>query len=217
MKKSFWFRSTFLALATLLSLYAGSVIAAAWMRPNLSATDLVSSRLGAPDADIRSSIAARISWDGSIRSDYAALKANQARAAVGSDRPAIIAAARSAAQSALDVSPINPLIWLVLGQLKAQTSDSTTSSLKMSYFTGRLSSDATSARLHTAITTTAIEDEDVRLLAQADTRAILARNPRLDANLVASYRDATPAGQQFFRDAIQLVDPNLGNSLSQLP
>lgn len=218
MKKSFWFRSTFLALATLLSLYAGSVVAAAWMRSNLSATDLFAgSPLPPLDSDSRSSIAASISWDGSVRSDYAALKANQARLADASDRAAINAVAQTAARSALDVSPINPSIWLVLGQLQAQTGDATAGPLKMSYFTGLLSPDAISARLHTTVTTAAIEDEDVRLLAQADVRYLLARGPATDTAFAASYRDATPAGKQFLLDAIQLIDPKRGNSLRPPP
>jgi microcystin degradation protein MlrC len=221
MKQTTGFRSANLGLSAVLIIYATSGITAEFMSPAFHTADFFRDgpRLTVTE-DNSASTAAFISIDGGILSDYAALKSRQAMEISSADsalREATNRKAQEAARSALLASPINSLMWLILALLKTQMGEPPAGPIKMSYFTGRVSSDALASRIRTIAVTSAAVDEDIRLLAQTDIQAILTRYSRFESSLIATYRQAPPDGKKFLLDTTQVVDPKFSLLLRQYP
>ncbi len=203
------FRSICFATGVVLAIYAGASSYAETTRPGLRAADFYGNGpRSAPLDNPLTEVAARISLNGEVLADYAAVKAEQATlAAHPADQAAANQAAERALVSALTVSPIRSTTWLMLGTLKSKMNQPAAGPLKMSYLTGPVPLDAAFSRIQTVTTTSAATDEDIRLLAQSDVRSFLTRQPRFDSGLVAIYVQATPAGKTFLLDATQAIDP----------
>ena len=219
MNRTVLFRSASLGLGVALAIHAGGQLYAELTRPPFRTTDFFTDApLPAATDDSGAAIAARIVLKGDILSDHAALKSRQVLHAAPLDpvaRTAANAAAQQAVISTLSVAPVNSMSWLVLALLEAQMGEPTAGALKMSYFTGAMPADAASHRLRAVATTSAAGDEDIRLLAQSDVRAVLTANARLKAALAMTYREATPEGKKFLLDATLPVDPKFSAQLRQ--
>jgi hypothetical protein len=202
-----------------LAIYAACGIAAQFMRPTFTKADFFRSD-SRPSASEENSAttAAKISFDGNVLSDYAALKARKAlQTQSNSTNLAATTDAQEAVESTLRKSPINSLAWLIFSVLKAKIGGETSSALKMSYFTGPLPANAIASRIRMVVTTSAIADDDIRLLAPADVRAIFVRHPALETEISATYRLASTPGKKFLLDTIQGVDPKFVTMLRDTP
>ena len=190
----------------------------AWLtRPAVQAGALfVDGAVLPTDAD---NTAMTVSLDGEVRSDVAAILAMRAllQAPGTADASGSNKAAQQATVAALTVSPVNSLMWMTLGLLKAQINQPAGPALKTSYLTGPLPRDALVRRIRAVASSDAVNDEDVRLLGQTDVRTILIKYPRLEPALAATYRQATPDGKAFLLDATQTVDPRFSRLLRQYP
>ena len=221
MMRTIWFRTATLALSVVLAAYAISGIFAERMRPAFRTADFFRDETRSTITDDKwSAKVAFVSIDGSILSDYAALKSRQSLETSpdnSASRAAANRQAQDAARSALTVSPVNSSMWLILALLKTQMGEPTAASVKMSYFTGPVGPDALALRIRTLATTSAVVDEDIRLLAQTDVRAVFTRYPRLEPSLAATYRQASPDGKKFLLEATQAADPKFSQLLRQYP
>jgi hypothetical protein len=187
------------------------------MRPSVQASDLFSGNPEQADVNVSSSgVAALVSFDGDLLASQAA-----AKAAAALHHPSIDATSRAAqnrtAQDAsitvLKVSPIRPALWLALGMLKAQSGEPVTPVLKASYLTGSVPVEVAFSRVQTVTSTSAADDEEIRLLAQSDIRSALANRARFDAPLIATYVQATPQGKSLLLEATQIADPKFNATL----
>ena len=221
MMRTIWFRTVTSALSVVLAAYAVSGIFAERMRPPFRIADFFRDETRPTITEDKwSAKVAFVSIDGGILSDYAALKSRQALATSpdnSASRAAANRQAQDAARWALTASPVNSSMWLILALLKTQMDEPTAASLKMSYFTGPVGQDALALRIRTLATTSAVVDEDIRLLAQTDIRTVLTRYPRLEPSLAATYRQAPPDGKKFLLDATQAADPKFSQLLRQYP
>ena len=205
------FRSVMFATGTALAVYAGAMSLAEATRPAFRASDFFSGGTRPVEQErALSATAAQISFNGDVLADYATAKTRQAietTALSPADRAATNHAAERALISALAVSPIRSTTWLILGTLKGKLGEPTAGALKMSYLTGSVPLDAAFSRVQTLTTTSAVSDEDIRLLAQSDVRSFLTRQPRFDSGIVAIYVQAIPEGKKFLLDATRAIDP----------
>lgn len=209
------FRAVNLAFAVVLAGAALLDFTTRFTRPAAQAASLFVD--GAPVPADPNRTAAAVSLDGEVRSDIAASLAIRALVAPQGTAEAVASnkAAQDATIATLTVSPVNSLMWLTLGLLKAQVNEPAGPALKASYLTGPLPRDAVVKRIRAVTTSDAVSDEDVRLLAQLDVRTILTRYPRLEPALAAAYRQATPTGRAFLLDATQTVDPRFSRLLRE--
>jgi len=60
-----------------------------------------------------------------------------------------------------------------------------------------------------------ISDSDFQQLVRHDLRTIVTRKPEMKSAIVNAYQNALPEGQQFARDALKELDPNLLSSTPQ--
>ncbi|MDB5653455.1 MAG: hypothetical protein JWQ94_1068 [Tardiphaga sp.] len=208
-------RAVGLGTAILLAAAALLDVTTQLTRSTISASSLFID--GAPVPADFSPTAPMLSLDGNVRSDIAAIQAVRAlsQAAGTANLNDENRAAQASLISVLKTSPVNPLMWMALGLLKAQISEPAGPALKTSYLTGHLPPDAILKRLRAVATSDGVDDEDVRLLAQSDVRTILTRYFRLEPALAATYRQATPTGKAFLLDATLAVDPRFSRLLRQ--
>jgi len=215
-----WFRAVGLGLAAVLLAFAGLHLAVQFTRPQMRARDLYNAGPAHADAAAPSAVLTGLAWfDGDYLASYAAILSDAALNRPAPDPPKRIAdnaAAQRALAAALDVSPLRPADWLVLGSLKAQAGAATAAPLKLSYLTGAIPADLAYTRLQLVTSTSAAADEEIGLLAQADIRTLLLTNrARYQAPLVAAYVQATPEGRRLLLSATEMVDPKFSAMLKQ--
>jgi hypothetical protein len=217
MKRLMLLRSVSLALAVILATAAVLDWTAQFTRPPVRAEVVFLDGARLP-LDFTTT-AASVSLDGDTRADVAALAAQRVLLApvTAFDRAGGNRVAQDATMAALRVSPVNSLMWLSLGLLKAQQSEPAGPALKVSYLTGALRRDALLQRVRTVVTSDAVNDEEVRLLAQSDIRTILTKYSQLEPALAAAYRQAGANGKAFVLDATAMVDPGFSKILLQYP
>ncbi|MCP9626295.1 hypothetical protein NML43_04235 [Rhodopseudomonas palustris] len=122
--------------------------------------------------------------------------------------------AQTALRAGLSVSPLSAEHWLLLALLNRQAGEPALAPLKLSFLTGKIPAGATATRLRAVATTAAADDEEIRLLAQADIRTMLSPTPAAQGDeLRAIYREATPAGRAFLRAAVSAVDGRFAATL----
>lgn len=206
------FRAIGFTVAAVLAVAATFGVTAELTRPAFRAADLYAEGARLPVGFNRT--AGTVSLDGDIRADLAARDAMAALTAAPSvDRAELNKAAQADVSAVLATSPANALMWTTLGLLRAQAGEPSGPALKASYLTGAVPQDALARRITTVVTSSAVDDEDIRLLAQADIRSILTRYPRLEPTLIGAYRRAGPSGRNFLIDAAQMVDPRFSRLL----
>jgi hypothetical protein len=210
-------RALGVCVAIALIVFAGLGFYTDLARPSFHASDVFSGTLQTTATNVSSgSIAQLVSFDGDFLAGHAAVIAAEVLhrpAADAAVRAADNRAAQQALLAALKVSPIRPVLWLILGMLKAQTGEPATPALKMSYLTGSVPVEVAFSRIQTVTSTSAASDEEIRLLAQSDIQSALANRPRFEAPLVALYVQATPDGKSLLLEATQVVDPKFNATL----
>lgn len=217
MKRLTLLRCLSLVLAAILGVAAILELTAQFTRPSVSAGVAFLDGARLPAEFVTTSASA--SLDGDTRADVAALMAQ--RVLLAPLPLPNLAAANHAAQeatvAALRVSPVNSLMWLSIGLLKAQLNEPAGPALKVSYLTGTLRRDAILKRVRAVITSDAVSDEEVRLLAQSDIRTILTKYSQLEPALAEAYRRAGANGKAFVLDATGIIDPAFSKILRQYP
>jgi hypothetical protein len=124
--------------------------------------------------------------------------------------------ARLAAERAVTYSPHEARAWLLLAVFELRSDplkDRSAMALKMSYYTGPNEAELTPMRLFAALQPSAIGDEEVRQLASAEIRAMLAHRPELKSAIGTAYRDAPPPGKRFLEAPLAALDPDLLSSM----
>lgn len=204
-------------IAVVLLLHAGLGFYGDLTRPNFRASDLFLGELPPDRTDLATSgVLAAFSLDGDLLANYAAAKAADILhhpSADGNGRATENKAAQDAVVAALRVSPIRPALWLTLGTLKAQSGESVTSAVKMSYLAGAVPIAVALSRVQTVTSSAAAADAEIKLLAQSDIRATLANRSRYEQLLIAAYVQATPQGRSLLLEASQVTDPKFSEIL----
>lgn len=119
--------------------------------------------------------------------------------------------ARACANRTLTLAPHDARTWLVLASLDSRFEWLTrqAAALRMSYYTGANETELVPLRLLLAVRSDALSDKDFQQLVRNDIRLIVAHKPELKPAIVAAYRHALPAGQQFLDEAVREIDPTL--------
>jgi hypothetical protein len=149
---------------------------------------------------------------------YADVFSFEGTAKSANDDPAVVQQARDVAERALSLAPYDARIWLVLADIVSRfdwLNGKASAALRMSYYTGQNEIALIPSRLLLSVTLPAISDKDFQELVARDLRTIVNRKPELKPAIVKAYRSATPEGQQFIRDTMKGLDPNLLSSLQQ--
>lgn len=210
-------RLTGFCIVVVLLLHAGFGFYGDLTRPNFRASDLFLGELPPDKKDLAASaVLAAFSFDGDLLANYAAAKTADIlhRPSVdGTSRAIENKAAQDAVIAALRVSPIRPALWLTLGTLKAQSGESVTSAVKMSYLAGAVPIAVALSRVQTVTSSAAAADAEIKLLAQSDIRSALANRSRYEQLLIAAYVQATPQGRSLLLDASQVTDPKFSEIL----
>jgi len=126
--------------------------------------------------------------------------------------------ARNIAERALAFAPHDARIWLVLASVVSRfdwLNGKASAALRMSYYTGPNEVALIPFRLMLSLTSPAISDKDFQQLVAHDLRTIVNRRPELKSAVANAYRSASPEGQQFIRDTLKGLDPNLLSNLAQ--
>ncbi|QPF87101.1 hypothetical protein IC762_12710 [Bradyrhizobium genosp. L] len=199
-------------VAVALATYAGLSFVGDLAQPAFHASDLFLGRSPAPGAP-SAGLAARLSLNGDLLADAAAVKAAKPLGTPGNAEDNTNA--QDAVVAALDISPIRPALWLALGQLRTGSSAAVAPALKMSYLTGTVPVEVALARLQAVTSTPAALDEEVKLLAQSDVRATLANGSHFQAPLIGVYVKATAAGKALLLDATRSIDPKFNATLQR--
>lgn len=134
------------------------------------------------------------------------------------DDAATIQEARNTTERALAFAPHNARIWLVLAGLVSRfdwLNGKASAALRMSYYTGPNEVALIPTRLLLSLTSSAISDKDFQQLVAHDLRTIILRRPELKPAIANAYRYASPEGQQFVRNTLKDLDPNLLSNLPQ--
>ncbi|WP_459606537.1 hypothetical protein [Bradyrhizobium sp. 1.27L] len=187
------------------------------IRPNFRASDLFSAEIPPDKAKLAAAAGlAAMSWDGDLLANYAAAMAADVLKRSSTEaggRASENKAAQAAVLAALKVSPIRPALWLTLGALQAQSGETVTPAVKMSYLAGAVPIDVSFARIRTVTSSAAANDEEIKLLAQSDMRSALASRSRYEPLLIAAYVEATPQGKSLLLEATKVNDPKFNETL----
>ena len=124
--------------------------------------------------------------------------------------------ARAAARRALEGSPHDARLWLLLAALDVQRerllhqhSKETVDALKMAYYTAPNDRRFSSHRLMIAARSGVSADQELRPLVGNEIRLVLTRWPELKPAVVAAYEEASPAARTLFEDSVRVEDPKL--------
>ena len=79
----------------------------------------------------------------------------------------------------------------------------------MSYYTGANEVELIPLRLHLAVNSQALAENDFQELVRHDIRTIVTRKPELKPAILTAYRDALPTGRQFLEETLKEIDPAL--------
>lgn len=116
----------------------------------------------------------------------------------------------------LALSPTDAELWMMQGRLAAsvQAADQRIAEmLKMSYLTGPSDFTLMPSRLEIAMTTRALSDPMLEVLAEGDVRAILRKRADFSGKLIESYHRATEPGKAFL-DRAAASDPEFAARLT---
>lgn len=127
-----------------------------------------------------------------------------------------LAQARSNAETALSLAPVNGTAWLFLAKLPDSSPGAESRAgtfLEMSYFTAPSAPELAPWRLERAATSSALADKDIQAFVKSDLRKILNRRPELQQAVIAIYRNAWPQNQPIFESLVADVDPAMAQLL----
>lgn len=102
------------------------------------------------------------------------------------------------------LSPTNPELWIIQARLAASLradDQRIAEMLKMAYLTAPSNFALMPSRLEIAMTTSAVSDPVLEVLAEGDIRAILLKRIELSDDLLAIYQRATEPGKAFLMRA----------------
>lgn len=119
---------------------------------------------------------------------------------------------------ALSLAPNDSLIWLVLAGLDARSENprhAPGAALRMSYYTGPNEDQIIPFRLRLAVRSRAFAERDFQDLVRHDVQTIVTQRPEMKPAILAAYKEASPASQQFIEKTLKDIDPNLLTMLSQ--
>jgi hypothetical protein len=120
--------------------------------------------------------------------------------------------ARAVAERAVVAAPHDARTWLLLASLEARMDWVTrrgASLLRMSYYTGPNEPALVPLRLATFGRLDASPDDDLQQLVRRELANVVSRRPELTWAVVAAYREALPAGKNFFETVLRDLDPQL--------
>jgi hypothetical protein len=127
--------------------------------------------------------------------------ASRSKLQSGSEPPRVEAEQMQAMISALlALSPTDAELWMMQGRLAASlqaTDQRIAEMLKMSYLTAPGNFTLMPSRLEIAMTSRALSDPVLEVLAEGDVRALLRMRADLSDKLVESYHRATESGKAF--------------------
>jgi hypothetical protein len=133
-----------------------------------------------------------------------------------------IRAARSNAETALALAPVNGSAWLFLAELppaSAKASDQNgLMALQMSYLTAPDDPALALPRVGRALASNVPIDKDLQAFVRTDLREILTTQPSERPALLSAYKAASPQNQAMFEALAAEIDPDFSQSLrSQTP
>ena len=219
-----WFRGLVCIFAVVLACQAVWILAAEFSRPPAVAfpTDPES----AADAAANRSAAHLAAQLGIIRGDLWAedaltysdvLRHDEENSTVAKDSNAI-EQARKVAERTLALAPHDARIWLVLASIDSRfdwLNGKASAALRNSYYTGANETALIPTRLFLSLSLPVISDSDFQQLVRHDLRTIVTHKPEMKSAIVNAYQNALPEGQQFARDALKELDPNLLSNTPQ--
>jgi len=212
-KRLLVFRVIGFFVAAILAADAVFDVTARLTRPDFRARDLYVNGSQLPSGVNRTAQAVSINRD--ILADFAVLDGLTALNIPAGDanRIGLNKAAQAEITAGLAISPANPLMWVTLGLLQTQAGSGSAAAFKASYLTGSVPREAIAKRIFAIATSNAIDDDEVRLLAQIDVRSILTRYPQMEPGLVSAYRQANRSGRAFLIEAARMTDPRFSKLL----
>jgi len=180
--------------------FAGAVVAPAVERDQDKAA--AAARLGVIRGDLWADDAILLA--AGLQNDFAGGGATPA--------PAMLAAARAAAERAVRLAPHDSRMWLLIAAIASRLDwldRRVEGPLKMSYYTAPNDPALMTLRLTIATRSEAIADPDLQLLVSGEIRTIIKGRPDLKPAIVAAHRNAVPPGRRFIEDVLGDLDPNL--------
>jgi hypothetical protein len=215
-----WFRGFASIFAFVLACQAFWILAAEFSRPRLvgpgeSAADLATNRSAVHRAAQLGVVRGDLWADDALTYSNVLHRNERDKAA---DDVTAIQEARDVAERALAFAPHDARIWLVLAGLNSKLdrlNGKASAALRMSYYTGPNEVALIPPRVLLSLTLPVISDKDFQLLVAHDLRTIVTRRPDLKPAISNAYQYASPEGQQFIRDTLKDLDPNLLSSLPE--
>ena len=218
-----WFRGLAFIFAFILACQAFWILAAEFSRPRLvhgdsgSAADLAANRNAAHRAAQLGMFRGDLWAEDSLMYSDALRRAEQNKT---TDDATALREARDVTERALAFAPHDARIWLVLAELVSRFdwfNGKASAALRMSYYTGPNEVALIPTRLLLSTTLPAISDKEFQPLVVHDLRTIVTRRPDLKPAISNAYQYASPEGQQFMRNTLKDLDPNLLSTLPQKP
>lgn len=125
------------------------------------------------------------------------------------DNSRALALAEGNVSRALQISPIQPEIWLASARLSFQRADKSSAidSLKMSYLTGQHEMSLVESRLRLVIRFSAFTDSEVRDFARRDVRTLF-QSDSANGRLKSLLFQAPPTGKTFLEETVREIDQN---------
>jgi hypothetical protein len=119
---------------------------------------------------------------------------------------------RTAAERALEFSPGDSRVWLLLASMDSNAGaaeEMSIAPLKMSYYTGPNEVELIPLRLLVSVRSRAMADDELQQLVYSQIRSIVTRRASLKPAIDAAYRAASPIGKQFIEQTLGELDPAL--------
>ncbi len=121
--------------------------------------------------------------------------------------------ARSDAETALALAPVNSAVWLFLAELPTAPGKSTDAgamaALQMSYFTAPVDPTLALPRLQRALASAAPLDKDLQAFMKGDLRQLSLNAPDHYPAILSAYKAGSPQNQSIFEALATEIDPNL--------
>lgn len=216
------FRAVVIIFAVLLACQAFWILAAELSRPSLIASP--HDQASGSDLTVNRRAAHLAAQFGIVRGDLWAQNAltygefGRGEQTNTADNVRAAEEARRAAKKALLFAPYNARVWLALANIDSRFgrfNEKASAALRMSFYTGPNEVQLIPTRLLLSLASPAISDKDFQPLVVHDLRTIVTRKPELKPAISNAYQYASPEGQEFIRDALKDLDPNLLSILPQ--
>jgi hypothetical protein len=128
-----------------------------------------------------------------------------------------VQAARSNAETALALAPVNGSAWLFLAALPPASAKPAGANgliaLQMSYLTAPDDAALARPRIERALASGVPIDRDLQEFMKGDLREILARQPLQKPAILAAYKAASPQNQAIFEALAAEMDPDFAQSV----